>query len=89
MKARRPRRERQVQRTPADLKRFNAWSIERIEAAIEETDEEIVAMQERFGSEEVYRRAGELAKLQREFEKKKSYLEVLWRAYEWRSRDRK
>ncbi len=88
-KPKRPRRQKEVQRTPPELKPFNAWSIEKIEQAIEGTDEEIVAIQERFGDEEVYRKAGQLAKLRAEFEHKKAYLELLWRAYEWRNRDTK
>ena len=70
--------------TPAELKKFNAWTIEKIEDQIAETDKIIAQLQENFGDEKIYKNPKLLAKLQREFEEKKQYHDLLYAAYEWR-----
>ena len=84
-KPKRPKQKKERKKTPAELRQFNAWSDERIEEAIIETEAMIESMGERFGDEGVYKEPAAFAELQEDFEEKKRYLELLYKAYDWRS----
>ena len=84
LKPKRPKREKERRVTPDELKKFNPWSVEKIEQAVEETELEIEMMQEKFGDESVYKDPAKLSKLQNDFEAKEQYLDLLYRAYDWR-----
>jgi len=71
-------------KTPEELKRFNKYSVEQIEAMIMEIEDELVDLKERFGAEAVYKNPGLLAELQKDYDMKTSELELLYRAYERR-----
>ncbi len=73
-------------KTPAELKQFNPWSIEQIEDEIVTVEQQIEQMQEQFGDEDIYKDPDRYQRLQDEFESKKAYLDLLWRAYEHRNR---
>jgi len=70
---------------PPELKRFNRFTVEQIETMIAELEGKIAKMQERFGSDEVYRSAEKLAALQTDFEAAKAERELLYRAWDFRS----
>lgn len=70
---------------PPELKRFNRFTVEQIETMIAELESKIAKMQERFGSDEVYRSAEKLAALQTDFEAAKVERELLYRAWDFRS----
>lgn len=71
-------------RTPEELRPFNRYSVEQIEAMILETEERIAKTQERFGEEAVYKDPQKLRQLQAEAEEQKEQLDLLYRAYEHR-----
>jgi ATP-binding cassette subfamily F protein 3 len=89
-KGRRPKRPRQSKperkTTPPELRQFNRWSIERIEKEITEIEEQIEKLQEQFGDERTYKNKSMYGKLQRQFDEKRRYLDLLYRAHEWRSK---
>jgi len=71
-------------KTPEELKRFNKYSVEQIEAMIMEIEDELVDLKERFGEEAVYKNPGLLAELQKDYDMKTSELDLLYRVYERR-----
>jgi ATP-binding cassette subfamily F protein 3 len=72
--------------TPPELRKFNTWSEERIEEAIIETEGHIEGLHEKFGDVNIYKEPSQLAGLHKEFEEKKQYLDLLYRAYEMKSK---
>jgi ATP-binding cassette subfamily F protein 3 len=70
--------------TPKELVRFAMWSVDKIENAIMELEENISAMHQRFGDEKIYKDPVKLKELQADFDKKRSELDTLYRAYEHR-----
>jgi len=72
-------------RTPAELKRFNKYSIEQIEEMILTTEQELDDMKERFGNADVYKNPDILTELQHNFDEKNAELDLLYRAYERRA----
>jgi len=72
-------------KTPEGLKRFNKYSIEKIEEMITELEHELVDLRERFGDAAIYKNPEQLAKLQQKFEDKTAELDLLYRAYEHRA----
>ena len=72
--------------TPPRLRKFNSWSIEKIEEVIEETEQQIKILQERFGEEQICKNPNLLNELRKEFEDKQQYLNLLWQAYENRDK---
>ena len=68
------------------MKRFNAWSVEKIEHEIIETELQIELIQEQFGDEKIYKDPSLLGQLQKDFDDKRELLGLLYQAYEWRSR---
>lgn len=84
-KPKRPKRQKQKKTTPPELRQFNGWSIERIEDAIFETEEQLESLHERFGDEKTYKTPRLLAELQKEFEEKQQHLNLLYQAHEWRT----
>lgn len=71
--------------TPPEIRPFNAWKIEEIEEKILELEEQIENLSLEFGNEETYRKEGALEKLQDILDTKKAELELLYRAYKWRT----
>jgi ATP-binding cassette subfamily F protein 3 len=72
-------------KTPEELKRFNKYSIEKIEEMITELENELVELRERFGDATIYKNPGLLAELQQKFEDRTAEVELLYRAYEHRT----
>jgi ATP-binding cassette subfamily F protein 3 len=70
---------------PPELKQFNRYSTEQIETMIAETEDKIAVMQDQFGSEEVYRYADKVARLQKDFDDAKAHRDLLYRAWEYKS----
>jgi ATP-binding cassette subfamily F protein 3 len=70
--------------TPEELKKFNRLAIEEIEEMIIEFEDDIMAMQERFGDEAIYKDPVKYAELNEEMAAAKEELELLYRAYELR-----
>ncbi len=71
-----------------ELKQFNAWPVEKIEQAIEETETKIKALYESFGDEKVYKDYKLLAQIQDQLKEKEQYLELLYRGYELKTSKR-
>ncbi|MCX5635493.1 MAG: ATP-binding cassette domain-containing protein, partial [Planctomycetota bacterium] len=78
----RPKQDKPRKTTPPELRQFNAWPIEKIEQAIEETEATIKKLHESFGDEKVYKDYKLLAQVQGQVKEKEQYLELLYRAYE-------
>jgi ATP-binding cassette subfamily F protein 3 len=72
-------------KTPAELKRFNKYSIEKIEELIMELEQDLVNMRERFGDSTMYKNPEQLAQLQQSYEAKTAELDLLYQAYEHRT----
>ena len=71
--------------TPPEFKRFNKYTVAKIEERIMTLEETIAALKERFGAQEVYRNPDLLRELQHEFSGQSAELEDLYRAYERRA----
>jgi ATP-binding cassette subfamily F protein 3 len=82
-KSSRPNKTRTV--APTELKQFNKYTVQQIEAMIAEMEQKIVRMQEQFGTEEFYRSADKFAALQTDFNAAKHHLELLYKAWEFRN----
>ena len=83
-KAKKNSRKGPVKKTAPELKKFNAWSQEKIEEAIEDVEKLIGQLGEKFGDESVYKEPGVLNDLKEQLKEKESELELLYRAYEKR-----
>jgi ATP-binding cassette subfamily F protein 3 len=83
-KPKRPKKDSVKGPAPIELKKFNTWPAKKIEAAIEETEVKIESKKEKFTLEEIYTDHKKLLKLQAEVDKLSKYLDVLYRAYEWK-----
>lgn len=70
---------------PPELKQFNTWPIEKIEQTIEKTEAEIKALHASFADEKIYKDYKLLAQVQTQAKEKEQYLELLYRAYEFKS----
>ena len=81
-KPKRPKRQKQKKTTPPELRQFNGWSIEKIEDAILKTEGQLESLHERFGNEDIYKTPRLFTELQKEFEEKQQYLDLLYQAYE-------
>ena len=73
-------------RTPKELKRFNRYSIEQLEELIIEFEQELAGMEERFGNAMLYKNPQQLVQLQHSFNAKTAELNLLYRAYEHRTK---
>lgn len=76
---------KQRPKTPDELKRFNKYSIEEIEAMITSLEHELTDLRECFGDATIYKNPEQLASLQQKFEDKTAELDLLYRAYEHRT----
>jgi ATP-binding cassette subfamily F protein 3 len=72
-------------KAPDELKRFNKYTVDQIEAMIMEIEQEIDAMKQQFGNAEVYKNPDRLADLQQSYAARQSELDLLYRAYERRA----
>ncbi len=73
------------EKTPEELKRFNKFSVEQLEAKIMTLEDDLVALKERFGDEAIYKDPTQLARLQQEYDQSNTELALLYRAYERRA----
>lgn len=69
-------------KTPPELRQFAMWSYEKLEEAVEETEEQITKLMGRFGDTQIYKDPQEVEALHKQLDEKKYYLELLYRAYE-------
>jgi len=72
-------------KTPAELKRFNKYPVEKIEEFIMELEQDLVNMRERFGDATIYKNPEQLAQLQQSYDAKTAELDLLYQAYEHRT----
>ncbi len=72
-------------KTPAELKRFNKYSVEQIEELIIELEQDLVNMRECFGDATIYKNPELLAQLQQSYDAKTAELDLLYQAYERRT----
>jgi ATP-binding cassette subfamily F protein 3 len=70
---------------PAEIKRFNKYTVEQLEEMIINLEKKITEMKERFGNPEIYKNVSLLMQLQKEFDTANAELELLYKAYEWRA----
>lgn len=68
--------------TPQELIKFNRVTTEEIEEMIMQFEEDIMALQERFGDENIYKDPQKYADLNKEIAAAKEELDLLYRAYE-------
>ena len=73
------------QKTPEELKRFNKYSVEKIEEMITGLEHELAQMRERFGDENIYKNPARFTELQQEYNTKTNELDLLYQAYERRA----
>jgi ATP-binding cassette subfamily F protein 3 len=73
-------------KTPEELKRFNKYSVEKIEEMITELEAELVEMRERFGDENIYKNPEQFNELKNEYDSKTAELDLLYQAYEHRAK---
>jgi ATP-binding cassette subfamily F protein 3 len=72
-------------KTPEELKRFNKYSPEQLEAMILRLEHELDETKERFGDETVYKDPDRLAELQEHFAAQQAEIDLLYRAYDRRT----
>jgi ATP-binding cassette subfamily F protein 3 len=84
-KPKRPKRKRVKKTTPSHLRRFNAWSLEKIEEEIIKTEEQLAVLEEQFGQEKIYKDPNLFSALEKDFGSQKDYLALLYEVYELRS----
>ncbi len=77
--------EKPKNKTPEELKRFNKYSVDKIEEMITELEHELVQMRERFGDENIYKNPDQFADLQKQYNSKEVELDLLYQAYEHRA----
>jgi ATP-binding cassette subfamily F protein 3 len=73
-------------KTPEELRRFNKYSVDQIEEMILQLEHELEGMKQRFGDADLYRNPGRLAELQQEYGARQAELDLLYRAYDRRTR---
>lgn len=79
----RPHKERKT--APDDIKQFNRFRIEQIEQMIMDTEEDIAQSKGKFALEEYYKDHNKTRDLQDYIDDKDKYLELLYKAYEWKA----
>ncbi len=72
-------------KTPPELKPFNKFSPEQIENQILDLEKEIDRLREKFGEETNYKNHEKLQKLQKKFDKANEKLDLLYKAYDYRT----
>ncbi len=77
--------EKQKNKTPEELKRFNKYSVDKIEEMITKLEEELAKTRERFGDENIYKNPDKFAELQEQYNAKEAELNLLYQAYEHRA----
>ena len=68
------------------MKRFNKYSVEKIEEMITELEAELVEMRERFGDENIYKNPEQFNELKQDYDSKTIELDLLYQAYEHRAK---
>ncbi|AQT67310.1 putative ABC transporter ATP-binding protein YjjK [Anaerohalosphaera lusitana] len=72
-------------KTPPELRKFNKYSVEELEDFILEMEENIEKLQEKFGNEDLYKDPSAVTDLHAEVDKHKEELDILYKAYEFRT----
>ncbi len=72
--------------TPPELREFNKYTVEQIEAMITDLEQKHTQTHDQFGDVKVYQNPGAYAELQRQYDQEKQELDRLYRAYELRLR---
>ena len=72
-------------RTPEHIRKFNKYSVERIEEMIIELEEKITHTREQFGDEKIYKNPQLLSELQQQYDADNAELDLLYEAYEYRT----
>jgi ATP-binding cassette subfamily F protein 3 len=72
-------------KTPAELRRFNKYTVDQLEDMILKLEHEIDGMKQSFGDAQVYKNPDRLAELQQTYGNKQSELDLLYRAYDRRA----
>ena len=76
--------QKQTRKAPDDIKQFNKYRVEQIEEMIMQAEDEMPLLREKFGHEDIYKDPAKLSELQQEFDKKEEYLNLLYKAYEYK-----
>jgi ATP-binding cassette subfamily F protein 3 len=86
-KKRRPSsaQEKPRKKAPEELKRFNKYTVDQIEQLIMDLEQEIAELKERFGDATVYKNPPVLIQLQQDLATQTAELDLLYRAYEFRT----
>jgi ATP-binding cassette subfamily F protein 3 len=77
--------EKPRRKAPEELKRFNKYTVDQIEKSIMDLEQEIAELKERFGDSAVYKNTPVLIQLQQDLAARTTELDLLYRAYEFRS----
>ena len=87
-KAKRPKKEGQRRVTPEDIRKYNRFSVDEIEDAIVAAEQELEEIVVSFGDVNVYKNADRIAETRVAMDKKKAEIELLYKAYAWRTENR-
>jgi ATP-binding cassette, subfamily F, member 3 len=71
--------------TPAELRKFSKLTIDELEKAIMEAEQERQQLLDRFGDQDVYKDGRKAAEVQAAVKTKEADIDLLYRAYEWRT----
>jgi hypothetical protein len=77
--------QKQRNKTPDELKRFNKYSPEQIEEMITSLEKELAEIKERFGDASIYKNPEQFSELQQKYDGKNAELELLYQAFEHRA----
>jgi ATP-binding cassette subfamily F protein 3 len=83
-KSRKGKKTSQKRVTPEDIRQFNKLSVGQIEEAIMKAEQESEEMLQKFGDEDIYKNGANIAELQAALAAKRTQVELLYKAYEWR-----
>ena len=72
-------------KTPAELRRFNKYTVDQLEDMILKLEHEIDGMKQLFGNAEIYKNPDRLSELQQTYNDKQAELDLLYRAYDRRA----
>ncbi len=76
--------QKKIKSTPSELVQFAMWGPEKMEAAIEKTEAEIEAIMGSFGDESIYKDPEKYTEVQGQLDARKAYLDLLFKAYEYK-----
>lgn len=79
------KRHKERKTAPEEIKPFNKYRVEEIEQMIIDTETFIEDSKAKFCLEQYYRDHNKMQQLQNEIKEKEAYLELLYKAYEWKT----